>query len=186
MTGRLNSTTQSGTRRRALFFGAGFGILLAGTVLVAAGIVAPLRQAAGAIGIPALAATKFAFAMAACLFVIVPAIVGVTLEPRVGRWPRRIGGALVVFALFSGWTTVSAEPVLAELPTSILVAYTLGVLLVFTGGLASGLAPHLKTTPQDSSTASISYQRHDSQPRMSHTDGGEEDDELTSPLDEDE
>lgn len=177
---------QSGWRRLARL-GGGFGVLVAGLVVLASGSANVAVRGTQALGIGPDVAREIGYAIGAVIPLVV--LVGVTTTVGTADRYRRFafGGisvAVSAIAVGLGTTAGIGDPVVTGLYG---IGVTVAVGMLFLGGLES-----LRSDRPSSTRPTIEYERNRPAGRSRAgdgplpADGGDEDDDLAFPLDEEE
>lgn len=174
------------TRAAYLRLGAGFGLLLAGAIAVGIGLLDVVPTIGTELGLAHAQAMSLAVVLGGTTSIAVLGVIGLRVTRTVGRTPLAAGAILSTLAVLVGavGTPVTAGSTLPAVSPLVWATYTVGLLLMFAGGLAGTIEPGVSRTPNPAFSRTSSSQDI-RQP--AHADGGkDEDDDLDFLLDDDE
>lgn len=179
------SGRRQGERRRLVRFGGGFGVLLAGLVVLASGTANVAVRGIGALGIAPGTTREIGYAIGAVIPLVVLAGVSTTIDTET-RYRRLV---FVAIAVATGGIAVGLGTSAGVDDAVVTGLYGLGVAVatvtLFHGGLES-----IRSNRTPSARPSTGYERNRVADRSRPgdgslpADGGDEDEDLEFPLDE--
>lgn len=182
----LGDALDNGYSRAAyLRIGAGFGLLLAGAVVLGIGILDLVPEVGTRLGLGETQAASLAIVLGGGTIVAVLGVAGLKRTARMGRGPLAAGVVLSTLAVLvaASGATAGGSTLPAVSPV-VWGTFALGVLLMYAGNLARMIEPDVSRTPETTPSPRTQTQEFH---QPAHADGGEdEDDDLEFPLDDEE